>query len=393
LWLIEALAVNAVFAAPQAASPAAAAPGAATAAQQAVPAQSAAIGLDAARSQAKAAGPALAAKLAELEAELPPRDALTLLGEFLPSLSSPAERSGCAAQAGDLALLLGLFSQAADYYERASSLAEGGRDPALLLKSARARLACGEADKATDLASLVLLSSADAGLSARARLVGAWALALQGRNPEARAMALAIAGQPAKELPPELRREARFLAWASSPPESRNAARDDLAREFPGSAEALAASGGLPLAPLPHWYLGGLSAAGALDADALGASRAAPAKEAPVAAAPAEQKPPADAPAPAVKDAPAAAQSAEAAKAVVAKRFQVGYFSKEENAAAMKAKLASLGFVAVVEPRPQVKAKPGDDGRRWAVIVEGGKDPERTQARLKDADFESYPLF
>jgi hypothetical protein len=59
----------------------------------------------------------------------------------------------------------------------------------------------------------------------------------------------------------------------------------------------------------------------------------------------------------------------------------------------MNDRLRAQGFAASIEARPSVREKPGDDGRRWAVVIDGGKDPEGTQARLKDAGYESYPIF
>jgi hypothetical protein len=328
-----------------------------------------------ARAKAGAArGAALAPTLDALSAALPPRDALSLLVEYLPNVSVPAERSALALRAGDLSLLLGLYQEAASRYEEASSYSKGGREGALLLRAARARLAAGEADRAADLASIVLLSSSgDPALSASARLVGAWALAAQDRASEARAMAQAIAGQsPASGVSAEIKREALFICWAVSEAEDKSAAASRLASEFPGSAEALVASGAMSTAAVPHWYIGPLAL-----------SRFSP----PPSASPKNEASAVESTA--ADDGPSAA----VAQADRPTRYQVGYYSKQENAKSVMEKLISLGFAATLETRPQVRAKVGDDGRRWAVVVEAGKDPERTQARLKDAGYESYPLF
>ncbi|HOX33317.1 MAG TPA: hypothetical protein PLB91_13390 [Spirochaetales bacterium] len=346
--------------------------------------------LEEARAAAAKAGPGLAALLEASLASLPPRDALSLLEEFRPALASGEERSRLAAASAGLALLLGRFPEAAEAYEEASAQAKGGREPGYLLKAARARLACGEAEEATDLASLVLMSAADPAGSAQARLVGAWALAIQGKASEACAMASVIAAQASSELGAEARREARFLAWACAAPEAKAQAREALEKEFPGSAEALAASGSLPLSPLPHWYLGALSLAGYAGQG----SAASPAPARPAAAAPAPQH---EAPAAKEQEAPQAAKPVAAASPEPgddqARRFQVGYYAREENAKVMRDKLAAKGFAAIIEARPARPAAAGDEGRRWAVVVEGGKDPEAVQGRLKDAGFESYPLF
>lgn len=351
-----------------------AAPAASAAKQSAPPAAAPTIG-EARAAAAAAQVPALASKLDELATSLPPFDALSLLEEFVPKLALSSERLDLSIRAGDLALLLGRYPEAAEHYEEASLAAAGGRDCGLLLRAARARLASGDVERATDLVSLVLLASAgDSELSARARLVGAWALAVQGRADEARDMSEAIAGSASAGSPAqaELRREARFLCWAvaeaapKSP--SRSAAAKILADEFPGSVEALVASGAMAAPPMPHWYLGSLSLAGAQDGGG---------------------EPPSTASIPSE----AGRSTVPAPTGIQAMRFQVGYYSKEENAKTMKDRLRALGFAASIETRPRVREKQGDDGRRWAVVIDGGKDPEGTQARLKDAGYESYPIF
>jgi cell division septation protein DedD len=286
-----------------------------------------------------------------------------------------------------MALLLGRYQEAASRYEEASFAAAGGRDNGLLLRAARARLASGDAERATDLASLVLLASTgDAELSARARLVGAWALAARGRAEEARGMAEAIAGSAStgSPAPTDLRREARFLCWvvAEAPAghQSKSAAAALLANEFPGSVEALVASGAIAAPPMPHWYLGSLSFAGSSGAG----------RNPPIAVPPPSEGGGSAAPPQTGAAATAAAPETAGGKAA---RFQVGYYSKEENARTMNDRLRAQGFAASIEARPSVREKPGDDGRRWAVVIDGGKDPEGTQARLKDAGYESYPIF
>jgi len=337
-------------------------PAAALPAASAAPASAAlpALGLAEARSRAAAAGPKLPAELDALVPALPASEALDLLREFIPALASPGDRARNAMRFGDLALLLGRYADAAAGYETAlAALPAESRGGELQLRAARARLAAGDADRATDLASLALMSAADAAQSARARLIGAWALALRDRKAEARTVAEEIAGNAA--LGSDIRREARFLLWAAALPAARAEAASALAAAFPGSAEALVAQGGLALPPAPHWYLGAISLAGAPAASAANPPDAAPALSKPTEAR--------------------------------GLRFQVGYYAKEENATATRDLLKAKGFAAVIESRPQVAAKAGDDGRRWAVVVDGGADPAATQDRLKDSGYESYPLF
>jgi cell division protein FtsN len=73
-----------------------------------------------------------------------------------------------------------------------------------------------------------------------------------------------------------------------------------------------------------------------------------------------------------------------------AKRLQVGYFSGEDNAQALKDELASKGFSAFVEPRMRAAGAGKAEEKRWVVVVDGGKDLAATQQSLKDAGYESY---
>jgi hypothetical protein len=232
----------------------------------------------------------------------------------------------------------------------------------------------------------VLAQGVDLASTAGARLLGAWALAYAGRPADALAIVTAMlrmaspagaAAAPAapSDPPPELRREARFIAWLCSANDDKAKASAALAAEFPGSPEALVAAGSASTPPLPHWYLGGLGALkgrSAAGAAAAGAAAAAPGTSA----------------APSVKAAPATA--AVAAAAAPEGRLQVGYFSVEENAKRLAAELKSKGFAASIEARPRAAgSSPGTEGR-WLVLVAAGADPAAAMRALKDAGYESY---
>ena len=311
---------------------------------------------DATARLAKTASPSeYAAALDAFSTSLRPFDALALLSQCTAS-ASPEFREPLLVKAGNLALLLGLFGDAASRYEAAAALdpEPAGKDR-LLLRAARSFLAAGDQEKGTSIASDVVLRSQDPDTVAAASLVGAWSLALQGRATDAHAIAVSVAGKPA--APPGLRREARFILWLCAPADQKPEASNTLATEFPGSPEALIASGAASAPPLPHWYLG----------DLIGAAKT------PVAASPTVAIPAAAA--------PATQPSVPTSKN---KRLQVGYFTLEENARALKEELTSKRFDASVE----TKSKAG--GKRWIVVVEGGKDTARTMLALKDAGYESY---
>jgi hypothetical protein len=67
--------------------------------------------------------------------------------------------------------------------------------------------------------------------------------------------------------------------------------------------------------------------------------------------------------------------------------LQTGLFSREENAHASANRLAAKGFAATVN------RKLVNGVAYWAVGVAPGEDPNRTIMQLKDAGFESFPVF
>jgi hypothetical protein len=312
-----------------------------------------------------------AAALDSYSSALPPADGLALLrqgldpSELSPLAKAPSSlRAPLLIKAGDLALLLGLFSEAAARFEDAAAGTESASAPAnaaLQIESARCCLAAGDIDTASALAASVQAASPGPALDAQARLVEAWAHLLRGEASETASAAAEIAA--AKDtLPAPQRKEARFLQWLSAASPAKAQAAALLAAEFPGSPEAAIAQGSASPPPLPHWYLGGLAQSAA----------------APSAVPKAQSSPPAQPPQPAP-----GSQSAKGAK-----RLQVGYFSVEANAEALKDELVSKRFGASVEARTRSAAQ-GEE-KRWIVVVDGGKDIQKTIQALKDAGYEAY---
>jgi cell division septation protein DedD len=338
------------------------------------PAVSAPLDLQEARSRLEKtqSPPEYAAMLDSFSSALPPSDALALITQSLASVA-PENRRPLAVKAGDLALLLGLFGDAASRYADAAALApaQSPEAGALLIRAARCALAAGDSEKALGLSSGLVSRTDDAALSASARLVVAWALALQGRFSEARSAAVSVAEGAA---PAEPRREARFILWLCAVDDASSTTKDNpstmeekakaaaaLAAEFPGSLEALIASGAVSAPPLPHWYLGGLGGYSSVTA--------APAKSAQV---------------------PTSLPAAGSAPLGRSRRLQVGYFSLEDNARALKDELASKGFSASVEMLLRSAGRGKADEKRWTVFVDGGKDIAKAMQSLKDAGYESY---
>jgi hypothetical protein len=338
--------------------------------------------LAAARAELKSSkdrGPAFAARLSALSEALQPDDSLELLAEFAPLAADGAASKELLRRAGELALLLGRYEEAADSLEAAAFRLAPARDDALLLRSARERLAAGETDRALERASLVLRSSSEPALVRGARLVSAWAALVAGRLSDAKSLASAVLSgdEAAIAAPPggAERREALFVEWAALPGE-RPSILALLAKEYPESPEyalavGAASSQDIAFLPLPHWYLSGLlgevsgSRPAGLIASSSGKGGEAAETETPNGA-----------------TAKAATEDSSGGKAL---RYQLGIFSKSGNAALLLAELSKKGFQATIEER-LVKGQ-----KLEAVVVQAGSGD--TLLRLKDAGYEAYPLF
>ncbi|GHV74406.1 hypothetical protein AGMMS49940_17080 [Spirochaetia bacterium] len=79
----------------------------------------------------------------------------------------------------------------------------------------------------------------------------------------------------------------------------------------------------------------------------------------------------------------AAAASASAGP----RALQTGIFNREENARAMAARLVSRGFTA------ELSQKPINGVTHWTVNIPAGENANQTMLALKDAGFESFPVF
>lgn len=332
-----------------------------------------------ASAKALLASPEAAARIGALADSLEPQDGLALITAVGPSVSDPGQSKALLQRGGRLALLLGSYAPAAELLEAAAFRLPASRDDALLLASARCRLAAGDSEKALDRASIVARSGVNPGLILGARLVTAWANLLKGEVPEARKLAQAILEGPGKALGASSeRREGLFVLWAASAPAERPGLAASLGREYPGSPEAalVQGPGSATLLPLPHWYLSGV----------LVSQEASPPK-AQTSPAPSQPSalPAAPAPAPGPSPGPQASPGPAAGEDSALRRFQVGIFADAQNAALLVAELAKKSLVGKLEKR-------NAGGRElFAVIVEG--EAGATILRLKDAGYEAWPLF
>ncbi len=308
------------------------------------------------QSLAKKAGTEGFAGLLESSAlSLAPREALILLGEFIPK-ASEASRSSLYALQASLALIMGEYLQAASALQKAFP-----GQPEQLLKASRCYLAGGETAQAETLIASIPDARDGRSFAEAKSLVSAWSAILSGRTERAWVLLEALA--KSKNLSAE-RREALFLLWmlsasgdgqtsigAAAP----SAYLAQLRADFPASLEYAAAQASLSLKPAA-WLLNTLHS---------------PSSESPARVLSTK--------APEPKGEP------EGAKARA--ELQVGWFSREENAKALRATLASKGFDAYTE---EGISSQGD--RRWAVLVRTGENWIQTQAQLKDLGYESYLL-
>ena len=376
-------------------------------------------GLEAARSRLtvhRASSSLSARVIAEADA-LEPLSSALLRAEFAAFVADPAASRELSVQAARLFLILGRYEESAASFEAAARRFPEKRDDALLLLAARCRLAWGDATNAGELAALVLLGGVNETAKLSARLIAAWVALMGGKPEEARILAASVLAasvakssldthQPGEFSVSALRREALFLVWAASSEEARKAAAKDLRAEFPESAEAAIA--GAPTAdqvaarlpPLPHWYLSGIAArpASALPKPGSIVAGTLPSTAPPNAAQSPTHNAPAAFPSADVSTAPLpssapAAQGTPTSPVIRqgtdkgAVRFQVGVFSKAENAERLVAELKKKDIQASVEKK---SAKVGE---LFAVLVDGGKDPDATRLRLKDSGYEAYPIF
>ena len=292
-------------------------------------------------------------------------DAATLIAE-LASKAGETDRPALLARAGSIYLAIGRYREAAAAFERSGL-------PEWRMTAARCRIAAGEFKAARSLAAAISATSA-----ADAALVRSWAALLEGAVDVAWKEAASALGSGAA-----VRREALFLQWlAASAPDSVLAMvltdigapgdprvpRAALLAEYSGSAEAALVSGKIRPESVA-WLVLGIYPR--------------PEESAPKQAGTAKSP---DAQGPGGPMVGQAAASAAGTGTNGSTNLQAGWFSRRENADNLAAVLKKKGFAARVETQ---KTKTGET--RWAVLVEPDGDWTKTQARLKDAGYESYP--
>ncbi len=310
----------------------------------------------------KTAPEGLAAVLETQAFLLSVHDAVTLYREFLPAVP-PARKVEAAAFSGALALAAGRTEDAAYLYLQAATAS-----PELHLRAVRCLLSIGRLEEAALQIAAIPDRTDNRSWEPERSLCLAWLHLLAGEGEKAFTILKPLA---AGQVRTDLRREALLLIWmlASSPGyesyahSTKGWSAEETAKrifsEFPGSPEALHVQQGFGMKP-SSWLLTGVSTRLVEKSAVPGAVEKAKSAEMKTEPAPDEK---------------------------TLTRLQVGWFSNKDNAVALSAKLVLLDFASRVEEQT-VK----DGALRWAVVVEARGDWNRTQARLKDAGYESYLL-
>ncbi|MDR2369948.1 MAG: SPOR domain-containing protein [Treponema sp.] len=280
------------------------------------------------------------------------------LEKILGKSPAGAEKHDALVHLARLYELLGNLEAAAETWLKAASAEPGKRDDASLVKSGRCFAAMGEWEKAETAIRPALLSSRGANLEAR--YLGAQIEAFRSGDVSALQGLLEDPGFSG------LKAAIYYTLWRITGAETWKA---PLLSEYSRSPEgriagAFSAGGAVGARPSALWLLmpGGVSP----EARPAGVRN-------PVSAVPPAAPPPAAA-------APASPRSRDAA-------LQTGLFGREANARIMTGKLEAAGFSSVVVRR----SVNGND--YWAVQVPSGGDVNGTILRLKNAGFESFPVY
>ncbi|OHE61650.1 MAG: hypothetical protein A2Y36_11065 [Treponema sp. GWA1_62_8] len=248
--------------------------------------------------------------------------------------------------------LAGEGALAADAWREAAFAAAGERDDEALLEAARCLLASGEFDRAFADVRTVLLTGRDPAIQKRARLLGARISLLRGDD-GAIPVFRTFVDDP--EYSGDRPTNLFMLHFVTDDA----ALVTMLLTDHPDSPEALMLTetpdAPVSLAPVPLWLLRGIPAV------SIQAPFQIPAATSPT---------------------PIASGGGEGKG-----YLQIGSFGVEANARNLIDRLAAKGFGA-----EKIRKKVGGK-ELWVVVVEPGSSGFETSMRLKDAGFESFPVF
>ncbi|MDR3166410.1 MAG: SPOR domain-containing protein [Treponema sp.] len=263
---------------------------------------------------------------------------------------SGAERHGALERLARLYQLSGNIEEAARAWTDAAFAEPGKRDDNALLEGAGCYLALGETEKAQASVQTVLLTGRDPGALFKARYLGAQLAAF--RFSDTSALITLIDDPDYGKLKPAV----YYTLWKISGAETY---KNRLLAEYPLSPEAriLEEQGIVTADPIALWIFF-------------------PGREGIIAGEPVQISSSSSG------EKPAAPETGESAAVL-----QTGLFSREGNARTMVERLKSAGF----EPQVARRALRGTD--YWAVTVPPGPDINKTILELKNAGFESFPVY
>jgi tetratricopeptide (TPR) repeat protein len=255
--------------------------------------------------------------------------------------------------------LAGNIESAAGSWARASRAQPNERD---LFRSAQCLAALGEWDRAQEILGPLLAASADTGLVLKARYLSALIRAFRSGGGD-HALLASFVNDPGYG---DVKAQTCYFLWKFS---GRQEYKTMLVRDFPASPEARIAQGApeLAAAPTALWllYPGGEVPGGAAQSTA----PAVPARTAPS------------------RTDAAASRIGEGTPGEGPAYIQTGLYGRVENARIQAGRLADAGFTASIIERSV------NGSRYWAVVMPPGPDYNHTILGLKDAGFESFPVF
>lgn len=282
-------------------------------------------------------------------------DSVTLISGLLAKTIKAADRRDLYVELASIQELLGWFEAAADSWEAAVSALPGQGETAWLLSAAACRLAIGDSGSATALAKAALLTTARPGMVALALLIEAHAMMLAGDLAGALAGSMEVLAIKSSGL----ETAALALARDASTGAVREGYEKKLQEMFPGRPETYdALASRYSLVHFNPDHSSGAVIPSPIDS-AVSVSASSNARQ--------------------------ADNTAEAASSPV--YYQLGAFRDEDNALLMSSRLVRAGF------RPKTVRRESRTGVLSIVYLEAGSDPARLTIALKDAGFESWPLF
>ncbi len=298
--------------------------------------------------------------------------AVDLLAKNIPPLVAGAAKKRAWSALAALHELSGHPEAAALAWSEAAFAEPARRDDMALIESARCFTAVGETERALADLRIVLLTGRDPLALKKARLWAGYIAAFSGAS-DAASLLATFAADPdyENERPVILYVRNRILGTVE------DAAL--LLAEYPKVPEARildsASRRRVELALTPQWIFAGarpVPGPATQVPDHVGAEPAATRTQAPSDTPPAPAKPPS----------PVSTLAESSAKAL-----QVGLFKSEANAQNLVSRLEARGFTSKVSKRAV------GETLYWVVTVDPGASVGDLTMKLKDAGFESFPLF